>query len=56
MRLYLIVTLFLMAACSAKITEKKDNDKNLINENNMDKFIIKLKVYSDKSPYPDIKN
>ena len=48
--------IFLFLSCSSKTSNKVNNDINFKDELNMDKFIIKLKAYSDQNPYPNIKD
>ena len=55
MKYYFLIILILISACVQKEVNNVKKNINLDNEMNVDKFIIKLKAYSDKNPYPDIK-
>ncbi len=50
------IFIILIFACSAQNTKKVNKDINFKNEIDIDKFVIKLKAYSNQNPYPDIKN
>ena len=55
--LLLVIYIFFITSCTSHVALKKSEDNtNLIDEMNIDKFIIKLKAYSDRNSYPDIKN
>ena len=55
--LFLAIYIFFITSCTSQVALKKSEDNtNLIDEMNIDKFIIKLKAYSDRNSYPDIKN
>ena len=55
--LFLAIYIFFIISCTSQVVLKKNKDNtNLVDEMNIDKFIIKLKAYSDRSSYPDIRN
>ena len=55
--LFLAIYIFFITSCTSQVTLKENEDNtNLVNEMNIEKFIIKLKAYSDRSSYPDIRN
>ena len=55
--LFLAIYIFFITSCTSQVALKENEDNtNLVNEMNIEKFIIKLKAYSDRSSYPDIKN
>tara|TARA_Y100000591_G_C21613098_1_gene583875 strand:- start:352 stop:522 length:171 start_codon:yes stop_codon:yes gene_type:complete len=56
MKIILILLLLLITSCAKKNNDINDNIVNFDNEMNIDKFISKLKIYSIKNPYPDIKD
>ena len=56
MKKVLILIFLITASCTIKNKEIDNNFVNFDNELNIDKFISELKIYSNKNPYPDIKD
>ena len=54
----IILTFFLLSACSYNQTEVKDNfaNVNFSNDLSFEEFKIKLENYAKNSPYPNIDN
>ncbi len=52
---FFIIFIFILS-CSTKQVNRIDDTDKFKDELNMDKFIIKLKAYSNKNPYPNIDN
>tara|TARA_Y100001970_G_scaffold262848_1_gene347625 strand:+ start:238 stop:408 length:171 start_codon:yes stop_codon:yes gene_type:complete len=56
MKYYLLILFFLISSCASNESKKTHNDLDFNNIIDTDEFIIKLKAYSDKNPYPEIEN
>ena len=57
MKKLLLIFIF-TACCVSKQTQNNDNSSNLVfsDKLTLDEFKIKLEVYSNNSPYPNIDN
>ena len=57
MKKIIFLSFIILSCCTTNIKNEKNNDIYNFSENmSFDEFKIKLKVYSDNSPYPDIDN
>lgn len=51
MKKFFLILFFILTSCSPKLIK---NDIDFSNDMNFDEFKIKLKVYAENKPYPNI--
>ena len=56
MKKFIIIIMLFLVSCSTKPLVKQNNDLNFNDEKDINKFIIKLKAYSNRNPFPNINN
>ena len=54
MRIFLLIYLFLLIACSKSEIQNGYNDFKFFNNMTYDEFKLKLEKYSQEKPYPNI--
>ena len=54
MKKIILIIIFLLSACSTKNNSNINDKINFSKDMKFEEFGIKLKVYADKNPYPNI--